>query len=183
MKTINKLLVFGLALLIMSCATFNVSYDYDRSVDFANFKTYKWITENMPDDALNQNPFLKKAVISAVDNQLQAKGYKKQESGDTDFSVAVHGRVQQKTQVTNWSNYGGYNPWWGPYGGNIDVSTYDEGTLVIDIIDVKNKELAWRGLCIGIVDGYKNDEKGQAMVNENITDVMANFPPPAGQGK
>ena len=183
MKTINKLLICGIALFVMSCATVSVSFDYDRSVDFTEFKTYKWVTKNLPGDALNQNPFLKKAIISAVNDQLQAKGYIMKESGDTDFAVAIHGQIQQKTQVTNYNDFGWYNPWWGPYGGNIDVSTYDEGTLVIDIIDIKEKELAWRGLATSIVTGYKNDEKGQKMVQENVAKVMVNFPPPARQSK
>lgn len=184
MKTINKLLIFSLALLTISCATMSVNYDYDRSVDFKKLKTYKWIEKKIPNDALDQNPFQKKAIIKAVNDQLLAKGYKEQESGDTDFAVNVHAMVkQQQTQITNWDNYGWYNPWWGPYGGNTEISTYEEGTLVIDIIDIKDKELAWRGLGTKMVTGFSNDANGIAIVNENVAKIMVNFPPPAVQGK
>jgi hypothetical protein len=91
--------------------------------------------------------------------------------------------VKQQTHITNWNNYGCYNPWWVPYGGQTEVSNYEEGTLVIDIIDIKDKELAWRGLGTKIVAGFSNDEKGIAIVNENVAKIMANFPPPAVQGK
>jgi len=183
MKTINKLLIFSLALFTISCATLSVSYDYDRSVDFNKLKTYKWLKKKMPNNALDQNPFQKKAIIKAVNDQLLAKGYKEQESEDADFAVNVYSIVKQQTQITNWDNYGWYNPWWGPYGGHTEVSTYDEGTLVIDIIDIKDKELAWRGLGTKIVTGFSNDANGIAIVNENIAKIMVNFPPPAVQGK
>ena len=69
MKTINKLLIFSLAIFTISCTTLSVSYDYDRSVDFNKLKTYKWIKKQMPNNALDQNPFQKKAIITAVNDQ------------------------------------------------------------------------------------------------------------------
>jgi hypothetical protein len=39
------------------------------------------------------------------------------------------------------------------------------------------------GYLTQIVTGFSNDEKGIAIVNENVAKIMANFPPPAVQGK
>ena len=83
--------------------------------------------------------------------------------------VVVHGHSQDKTQITEWGICGWYRPWWGPYGGRVEVSTCKEGTLVIDIVDMSDKELACRGLATGIVnEGQTDPQKIQEKVNRIV---------------
>lgn len=178
MKKINFLFSVLIILFLMSCVSTNITYDYDRQINFSEFKTYKWIKDEIPGDQLNTYGFVKKAVISAINRQLKEKGYILKETGDTDFSIAVHATTKQNVVVTNNPSFGYYRPWWGPYGNMVDVNTYTEGTLAVDIIDVKDNELAWRGLITKVVDNFRNDEKGQAIVNEYIAKLLVNFPPP-----
>jgi hypothetical protein len=39
----------------------------------------------------------------------------------------------------------GWNPYWGMGMGYTNVTTTPEGTLFIDLIDAKTKELVWQG--------------------------------------
>lgn len=91
--------------------------------------------------------------------------------------VVAHAGVKEKTQVTDWGSYGWYNPWWGPYGGRVDVSQYQEGTLVIDIVDFQDKEMVWRGLGTAVLEGNSNPEKIQAKVDQYVSQILAKFPP------
>lgn len=91
--------------------------------------------------------------------------------------VVAHGGVREKTRVTDWGGYGWYNPWWGPYGGRVDVSHYSEGTLVIDIVDFQEKDMVWRGLGTAVLKGNSNPEKIQAKVDQHVTQILAKFPP------
>ena len=91
-------------------------------------------------------------------------------------------------QVTNTGGYG-YGGWYGGYrgyggygyGGSTYVSYYEEGALVIDIIDWQEKELSFRGTATGTLSkSEKTPEESQADIDELVTNILAKFPP--GQG-
>ncbi len=163
---------------MVGCASVHVKTDYDRSVDFGGFKTYRWDSaRQVPDDALARDPILRKRIKNAVDRVLQAKGFILKTAGPADFTVAVHAGVQEQLRVTNWGNYGWYDPWRGPYGGQTDVSYYTQGTLVIDVAAAQSGELAWRGLGEGLVREYSDSEKMEADILKTVTEILKNFPP------
>jgi len=192
MRTLSFIAVIVSAFFLVSCSSISTSYDYDRSEDFTKFKTYQWISEEGTTNQLSQNPFLEKAVYKSIQTNLKTKGYIYQESGDTDFGVALQTKTQEQTSVdvTGWGGgYGGwggglYRPWGAGVGtANIDVDNYTEGTLVIDVVDMKTKQLAWRGLGTKVVTQYEDNAKGQQEVQENIDQIMTNFPPPVSASK
>ena len=127
----------------IGCSSLNVTTDYDPSQDFSGYKTYRWATtkELNPNDALAQAPLIKKRVMAGVDKVLQAKGYVLAgKDVEPDFVVMAHAGTKEKMQIYNtgfgYGRYGGwYDPWWGPYGGSTHVSYYEEGSLVLDIVD------------------------------------------------
>jgi hypothetical protein len=119
-------------------------------------------------------------VDEAIKNALETKGYKYVDHPDEASMVVVaHGCTKEKVQLTDWGSYGWYRPWWGPYGGQVEASNYNEGTLVIDVVDMPDKELAWHGLATGIVGHPEsNPEKQQAKVNTVVTKILNDFSPP-----
>jgi hypothetical protein len=178
MKIMQSIIVVALIVLLASCSSVTVKSDYDPGVDFSKYKSFKiYDGEPIPGDALAQNPLLQKRVVQSIEEQLQSKGFTKAESGDPDFIVAAHAGVKEKTQVTNWGGYGWYDPWWGPYGGRVDVSQYEEGTLVIDFVDFQGKELAWRGLGTAVVKDYSSPEEIQRRVDHYVAQILGHFPP------
>jgi hypothetical protein len=166
-----------LLVLLASCSSVSVKHDYDRETDFQQYKTYAWSEQAMPGDALAQNPLVKKRVQVAVDETLRSKGYSLTELEQADFVVVTHAGIKERMRVQDWGRYGWYDPWWGPYGGRVDVSYYEEGTLVIDIVDAKEKELVWRGMGTGIVKQYAKPEKMQKDIDQDVTKILAAFPP------
>ncbi len=98
---------------------------------FRKLKTFGFIpiSPEAGIDQINANRF-----GDAIKNELTAKGYTVSENAD--FGVAILFGKQTKTNITSYGY--GYGPYWGRYGGttNIDVSQYDEGTLIIDVIDM-----------------------------------------------
>ena len=77
--------------------------------------------------------------------------------------------------------YGGYGYGGMGYGGSTHVSYYEEGALVIDIIDWQEKELSFRGTATGTLDkSEKTPEESQADIDDLVTNILAKFPP--GQG-
>lgn len=164
------------------CSSISVKQDYDREADFSALKTYDWM-QTPPaatgdvKAALERNSLLDKRVRSGVDAQLSAKGYQKETAGP-DFYVIYHTGIEDKVNVTDWGyGYAGY----GRYGmgavHSVDVYEYQEGTLIVDVIDAKTKQLIWRGFATGTVDPDADAEKREKKLNEAITKMMAQFPP------
>lgn len=177
MRTIQVLVLLAASALFSACSMVTVKSDYDKRKDFSQYKSYKWSQEETPGDALMENPALKNRIIEAVNQNLQGKGFAYQDSDEADLSIAIHATVEEKMKVQDWESWdrsGWYNPWWGPYGGNVEVSNYSEGTLVVDIVDVAAKELVWRGLGTKTIQEFVKD---QSKVDEIMGKLLSEFPP------
>jgi hypothetical protein len=160
------------AILLVRCSTISVMQDYDPEYDFSKLKTFGFlpIPEDAGIDQLNANRF-----GDAIKNEMTAKGYTVSENAD--FGVALLFGKQTKTNITSYGY--GYGPYWGRYGGtgNIDVSQYNEGTLIIDVIDMSKKELVWRGTGTGVIDPNATVEERTANINNAVAQILAQFPP------
>ena len=151
-KSILLIGVLGI-LLLSSCATTKVKFDYDKSVDFTKFKTYEYFgwAENS-DKILNQ--FDKDRIENAFGMEFKKRDMKHVETGG-DLIVTLYIVTEKKTQTTatttsmggGYGGYYGYGPRYG-WGTGMSHSTttyndYDDvvGTLVIDVYDAKNESI------------------------------------------
>ncbi len=187
MKWISTVSLFCVLLMVpaLGCASsIDVKHDYDKSQDFAALKTYDWFPEPaiIPGDArtaMERSGLLAKRIKDAVDNELRAKGLKK-DSGNPNFLIAKHIGFDQKINVIDYGySYGGYGRYYGgAWGGrNIDVYQYTEGTLILDFIDPRTKQLIWRGAATGTVDPDRPREEREKRLNKAIDKILAKFPP------
>ncbi len=90
--------------------------------------------------------------------------------------VTSCGTVQVSTDYdrsTNWG-YGPYGYYGGYYGGN-SVSSYQAGTIVIDIIDDKRNILVWQG--VGSDLNLSNISAKAERIPKAIEEILAKFPP------
>jgi hypothetical protein len=177
MKAFHVFLVLFLICFIMSCASiYGVEHDYDKKVDFANLKTYDWMS--IPEKA-NIDSLSLQRVKSAVNDELKDKGLM-MTSDNPDFLIAEHLGKKDKIQVTDWGyDYGPYRGYWGRYPapGGISVSEYEEGSLILDFVDAKSKKMIWRGVAKAVVDRANTPEKREKLINEAVQEILKNFPP------
>ena len=179
MKHFVSLMFVLILAVFFGCSSVSSSFDYDPAVDFSKYKSFKIHKgESIPGDDLEKHPLVKKRILNSVINELKSKGYEVVESGDADMLIVIHAGVKERMEITDWGSYGWYNPWWGSYGGRIDVNQYEEGTLVIDMVDAEEDELVWRGLGTQIVEEYSTQEKMQQRIDTYVAKILANFPPP-----
>jgi hypothetical protein len=169
--------------MLAGCSSVDVKTDYDPDVDFSKYKTYGWVGNNgvVEGSELASYPLAAKRVYESVNKILQERGYQMTDDVETaDFAVVLHAGTKEKMQVTNYGGsygYYWYDPWWGPYGGHTDVSYYTEGTLVIDFVDVENREMAWRGMGTGIMKQYSSPEDAQKNLDKVVDRILEGFPP------
>lgn len=172
------LVLLGAALLL-ACASVRVSVDYDPTEDFSTYRTFTWFPapQHQTGDYRIDNPLLDGRIRSAVVRNLTARGFQKVEDRDPDFYVVYHLAIEQKLDVRTVNR--GYINGWGYYTSwpETTVQQYDEGSLVIDIADAREKELVWRGVGVGRVRAQSTPEQSTREVGEAVDLILAKFPP------
>ena len=178
MNVPRGVLLFCGLLLAAGCSSVSVSHDFDSKTDFANLRTYSWITapestsENVQRE-LQKNSLIESRVKKAVNRQLAAKGLR-ETTQDPDFLVAFHTGVQDKTDVQSWGYGYGY---WGMRGGGVSTIHYQEGTLILDFIDPKSKNLIWRGVGKKVLSGKTSPEESEKTINTAVEEILKKYPP------
>ena len=177
MKTIIKLLPIALiAMVITSCSSVRVAADYDRQVDFSQYKTFAFFKSGI--DKAEISDLDKKRILRSIEAELLAKGYTKSENPD--MLISIFTKSTQRVDVYN--NSWGFGAWgWGApgwgWGWNMqpNVSTRTQGVLFVDLIDAKKKELVWQGQGTGYLSS--NMEKKEQRIKEFVAKIMEKYPP------
>ncbi|PWA04438.1 DUF4136 domain-containing protein [Flavobacterium psychrotolerans] len=173
MKTI-QLLPLLLLFLVASCSAVRVNSDYDKKVDFSQFKTYAFYKTGI--DKVEISDLDKKRILRSIDEEMAAKGFAKSETPD--LLININTKAEKDVNVNQfYAGYGyGWGYGWSPYwGGSTSVYTSTEGILTIDLIDAKKKELVWQGVGSGNLtqDTNKKDENIKCFVNK----ILELYPP------
>lgn len=175
MKTI-KFLPLLFLFVLASCYSVRVASDFDKNADFNQYKTYAFYKSGI--DKVEISDLDKRRILAAIDTELASKGFTKSENPDLLINIFTKSRQQVDINQFNagWG-YGwgwGWNPWmWG--GNNTSVSTSTEGTLYIDLVDAKKKELVWQGEGIGVLT--QNMNKKDERIQEFVQKILAKYPP------
>ena len=185
MNKVKKLVILMLMTFVFGCSGIQVSQDYDLSTDYYGLKTYDWAptTQQNKDDTWVNNSLLENRIHTAVDRSLSDKGYQRVSQGTADFYVGYQYRIRRKIQSDNLSTGIGFGI--GSYSrrGGIGVSTgtgiteYDQGILIIDIIDATNDNLMWRGTGTSRVSQHSSPENKTKNINETVEKILEQFPP------
>jgi hypothetical protein len=174
LTTVCFSIIFG-----VGCSSVMVNYDYDTEVDFSKYKNFAWmkpaVAVGNARAAKHENTLFYKRLRNAMDSQLEAKGYKL-DANDPHFVIVYHIGIEDKIDVTNWGYW--YGPHWGPWGSNVDVYHYREGTLIVDFIDYDTKQLIWRGIAQKALSSRPDPEQAGAVIADIVERMLRNFPPP-----
>jgi len=182
------LLIFSF---ITGCSSVKVSSDFDPAVSFSGYQAYNWLPgapKATGDPRIDGNTLLQSRIRNAVDDELNFKGFKKAEAGKADFWITFHVTLDQKTQIQTINSMNNYPyGWGGMYGGYYSnsalagrdtfVYSYDEGSIIVDIIDANTRKLLWRGTATDQVHFSDKPEEKEQKINEAIKKLLETFPP------
>jgi hypothetical protein len=155
------------------------THDFDKSANFAAFKTYAH-----KDGTKVGHPLLDERFVNAIDAQLAKKGLTKSETPDV--FVVYHVAVDKQKDISTFSSGygGGYGPYgWGWGGGWAGGTTSTQvrdiliGTLIVDLADAKAGKLVWRGIGVKEIDTGANPEKRDKSITKAVEKIFKNYPP------
>ena len=165
----------------LACASTRVTHDYDVNADFSSYATFAWMPQpqEMRGDARIDNPLIAERVRSAIERTLTSRGYRLTSETTPDFFVGYFLSLEQKLDVYTIDRYYGAGPYrrWGAGGFETHVNQYEEGTLVIDIVDAEAGRLVWRGSGSRRISKSPTPQKTTERVNEVVEAILARFPP------
>ena len=182
----KHLLLFTLVAFVVSCEpSLKVSQDFNKDVNFTQYKTFAMYENDTIHPSISQ--LNRERIINSVKSEMVKKGFQENNSSP-DLRVNVVGIFKDRVSVSEYSNYYGYGGFYRPYywGGagmygssssSIDVRHYKDDSIIIDIVDTKDKKLVCQGIGNKEIDGpLKNPEK---VVPEAVASIMKGFPPGA----
>jgi hypothetical protein len=126
-----------------------------------------------------ENPITLEMMRHDVDQAMTARGYQRVR-GDADLSLAQYISVRKRLHVTDYAY--GYPFWgwgwrWGPGWGawpQQQITEYEQGTVIIDVLDGPARRLLWRGMGRMSLSGDEKDYDRE--IKEAVDAVMAKFP-------
>lgn len=160
--------LIAMVVFLFSCQTTRYWTDSNEDADFGMFQTYL-IDDECSEYNPGINPILQQRIKNAIEIELRDLGY--QRSSDPDLSI--------KYLIKNETNYFYENclPEYDDIVGGSQcverVYTYEEGTLVIDFIDVKNNLAIWHGGASG--ESWDRVRNTAAVVDKMVKKIIGEY--------
>jgi hypothetical protein len=191
-ELILLVVIFG----ISGCYSTNILYQSDKTkgVDFKKYKTYAWLaTKDTAYTKLVSRQKVQRNLASAVIKQLTPRGmvldtlnpdclftytlvlnhsYDINQAPPEVYNTQVYAPVIPGQASVYYYIPGNVQP---AYSGGLDVTTFRDGTLIIDMVDRKDNKVVWRASAQGKRD--EREEKGvKATIDEIVPKMFKKFP-------
>ncbi len=163
----------AIAALSTACSTMTVRADHDSEINFSSLKSFALFERPAKERRGPQmSELVDRRIASSMQTVLVGKGFTKTAPREADLLVTFYTAVRKRVVVNGGGWYGYRRGFWG--GGVTWVNSYPEGTLVIDVIDRRSRQLVWRGVGAGAFSKMNpTDEK----VDKRVTRILQTFPP------
>ncbi|HEY6305404.1 MAG TPA: DUF4136 domain-containing protein [Candidatus Angelobacter sp.] len=156
-----------------------ISTGYDKTADFSQFKTYAWVERDTP----ATDPVLAALIVADIDSELGKKGLRKVES-NPDLLVTCYGGLGSQSvfaaEDPGYAAMGGAalpgTNMWGGSASSAPVAQVVQGTLVVDLVDARQKHLVWRATAKANLD-YDKRSKLFDQANKAVAAIFRKYPP------
>jgi hypothetical protein len=167
-----KVILPVILLIVMAgCSGIKVSTDYDRKVDFSKYRTFNFSKEV---DKVSLNDLNLRRLKDAISKEMNSRGFQISQSPD----VLVNAFVKGKTKYSAMANTNYFGGWYyrgmGSSNTYVDVNKSIEGTLFIDLIDVREKKMIWEGVAEGLVN--PRTQTREETINSVVHSIFRNYP-------
>jgi len=169
--------------LVSSCASVQVSQDYDTNFAFDTDHTFGWNEklQHQNDKLSEDDELLTKRFKGAVEQVLTSQGFRQDTSPS--FLVSYSYQIKNKLQVNPFNSHFDYGFSRYRYYGGVGINTgssirqYYQGELVISIHSASTGQLLWKGTGTREVFQHSKPDQITRSVNEMVEAVLAQFPP------
>ena len=155
-----------------------VSYDIAKGLDFSQYKTFQLYKLDV-----NHTPLFEprkeglKLLTDAIVEKMEERGFTPVEV-DPDIILNVGVTIARETQtretdIRDAPMYIGQRRYsW--HAEEIVVGTYNEGTVVLDMVDGKKNEMVWQAVVKGVLAEKRS--KNEKKIRKGVEKLFRKFP-------
>lgn len=187
-----------LAAAFFACASYpsmRIHTEQNPRADVALYQTYGWTAPATPPPTRYRDDFAEplsdpppppgaeawsaertdQQIRTLADAELNRLGY--QRSARPQILLSWHVSTQRRHTQDTWGDFARYRAEGGTKdAGDAWIDGYEEGSLVIEARDSRNRALLWYGTATAVVNPELRDQR----VPEAVTQIFARWPPRAG---
>lgn len=151
-----------------------VSFDFDKSAAFSQYKTYAWVDRGGDlKDELNH-----RRIVNAIDVQMASHGLTKVAAGaNPDVLLDYKTTFSRSLNVSGFSSGLGGLRFAGSRTGSARADDIVVATLAVEMVDARSNSVVWRGMATKDVDMNANPEKREKNINKVAERLFKNYPP------
>lgn len=171
------------ALLLAGCATApKVRFEGKAGADYSAYRTFALLPLSSTGPASDPGLMLRigEPARRALARALTSKGLTETNRENADVVVNLRGESIPRVEVTDWGYRTApfYHGYWGSHYGppiyhDVDVRSFEERTLSVEVFDNRTKDLVWVGWTKSRGYGQLTPER----VQDSIVRILAQFPP------
>lgn len=168
-RSVGLVAMAALVAVAAGCATkADVRSDQEPGSELASYKTFAFF--EAPNDAYMS--LLEKRLRAAAREQLERQRYTYDERNpDLRVNYALQVVDKQELQSTPRGHLG-YRAW--AYNG-VETVAFRQGTLAIDLVDVRRNALVWRAVAEGRLDSKAMEQPGPT-IDAVVGEMFTRFP-------
>ncbi len=183
-KIVFNALLMGSVLGMVGCVSQpRISSQSRPNIDFSAYKSYAWVAPLATDKA-GYSTIITSHFKVAVQAQMAARGYTF-DANNPDLLINFFSNVETRSETRSSSSmsvgYYGYRGGYGYgmgfpiYGGGVETRNYKVGTVSVDVVDAKRKELVWEGALEGTLSSKVMQNPGGA-IQSAVGQIFTKFP-------
>ena len=178
----------AIVVLATACAAAQpkIRSDYDKTANFSQYRNYGMMPgAGRSPTGGDYSTLIAQRIETAVSREMEARGYTRSATPDllVNFSITVQ-NIQKVSSVPTAGppaynyRYGAYRGW-PTYSYETWVREYEEGTLLIDIVDANRQQLVWEAAGTGRITKEKLDNI-ETTVSNAVARLFTQYPFRAG---
>lgn len=177
----GPLTVIVLANILAACASApKIRADADPAADFTAYKTFGFF-DRLAIDKPGYSTMAATRLKDATRRELQRRGYQETEA-NPQLLVNFNTNIENRTEVqsTGGGFYGyrtGMYGAWSTYPADVYTTHYQQGTLVVDLVDAVRQQLIWQGVAQARLTESMLEQPTQT-IDAVVTDIFEKYPVP-----
>jgi hypothetical protein len=185
MQTSIRQIILGMGVLLAAgCAGQRVTTDYSPATGFSQYRTFALV---LPPDTAGQ-ALLDQRVRNAVQTQLTAKGLTETDRQHADLYVGYGMVDKTHKEIYDYGTGWGWGRGWGwryyrmgvawPMTVRRQIETYTDGTVVVNMVDARTKQVVWQGEVADVVRLPVGDPvSATRQIEEATAKLFEKYPP------
>ena len=173
----------GFAAFFTGCTTpTSITVQSDPEADFFEMATYAWL----PPAGGAPLGITESTFRRAIDAEMELRGFR-QVTENPDINLALHLAIEERISgatTQHWGyGWGSYSSWrrhphsrstMGTSMSTTQLNTYNQGTLLLDMVNPARNVLVWRGVAERAVS---NAARASELAPDIAQQLLAEFPP------